>query len=135
MNFQLIIPYLEETCKSNPLSVIGYTRGSACNIVDLNFFPAIANDVLKLVRPVISLDAAHLRSEYKGMLYIALVLSGGDDIYPIGFMISTGNEEDRKTCTKMLELLKEACPIISQHEFSAVNPERDAEDADATPEA
>ena len=55
MNFQLIIPYLEEMRKSNPLSVIGYTRGSACDIVDLHFFPAIANDVLKLVRPVISL--------------------------------------------------------------------------------
>ena len=134
MNFQLIIPYLEEMRKSNPLSVIGYTRGSACNIVDLHFFPAIANDVLKLVHPVISLDAGHLRSEYKGMLYIASVLSGGDEIYPIGFMISTGNE-DRKTWTKILGLLKEACPIISQQGFSAVNPERDAEDADAPPEA
>ena len=135
MNFQLIIPYLEEMYKSNPLSIIGYTRGSACNIVeDLNFFPAIANDVLKRVRSVISLDAAHLRSEHNGMLYIASVLSGGDAIYPIGFIISTGNE-DRKTCTKMLELLKEACPIISQHAFSAVNPERDTEDADAPPEA
>ena len=48
------------------------------------------------------------------MLYIALVLSGGDDIYPIGFMISTtGNEDRSKTWTKMLGLLKEACPIIS----------------------
>jgi hypothetical protein len=68
------------------------------------------------VRPVIYLDAAHLRSEYKGMLYIASVLSGGDDIYPIGIMISSGNE-DRTTWTKMLTLLKQACPIICKQGF------------------
>ena len=138
MNFQLIIPYVEELRKWNPLSVIGYTRGSACdsacNIVDLHFFPAIANDVLKLVRPVISLDAAHLRSEYKGMLYIASVLSGGDDVYPLGFMISSGNE-DCRTWTKMLGLLKEACPIITEQGFSAVHQKSETEDVDAPPQA
>ena len=51
------------------------------------------------------------------MLYIASVLSGGDDIYPIGLMIPSGNE-DRKTCwTKMLTLLKQACPIICEQGF------------------
>ena len=121
MNFQLIIPYLDEMKKCNPLSLIGYTRGTPdCNIVDLHFFSSIANDVLKTVRPVISLDTAHLRSEYKGVLYIASVLSGGNDIYPIGFMIASGNE-DKKTWTKMLRLLKKACPIICKQGFRAVN--------------
>jgi hypothetical protein len=64
--------------------------------------------------PVISLDAAHLRSEYKGMLYIASVLLGGDNIYPIGFMIANGNE-DRKTWTK-----KEAFLIICKQGFQTV---------------
>ena len=116
-NFQLIIPYLEEMRKFNPLSVIGYTKDDAFdNIIDLHFFPAISNEILHFVRPVISLDAAHLRSKYKGILYIASVLSGGDDIYPIGLMISSGNE-DRKTWTKMLTLLKQACPIICKQGF------------------
>ena len=115
-NFQLIVPYLEEMKKLNPMSVIGYTRGDGFDIVDLHFFPSFANDVLNYVRPVISLDAAHLRSEYKGMLYIASVLSGNDDIYPIGFMIATGNE-DRMSWTKMLGLLKQACPLISEQGF------------------
>jgi hypothetical protein len=115
-NFQLIVPYLEEMRKLNPMSVIGYTRGDGFDIVDLHFFPGFANDVLRYVRPVISLDAAHLRSEYKGMLYIASVLSGNDDIYPIGFMIATGNE-DRMSWTKMLGLLKQACPLISEQGF------------------
>jgi hypothetical protein len=47
------------------------------------------------------------------MLYIASVLSGNDNIYPIGFMIATGNE-DKKNWTKMLRCLKEAFPIISE---------------------
>ena len=113
MSFQLIIPYLEELRRCNPSSLIGYSRDQNCNMVDLHFFIPFANDVLKTARPVVALDAAHLRSEYKGVLYIASVLSGGKDIYPIGFMISMGNE-DGPTWTKMLKLLKEACPIICE---------------------
>ena len=127
MNFQLIIPYLDEMQKCNPLSLVGYTKGTEdCDIIDLYFFPSMANDVLKTVRPVISLDAAHLRSKYKGTLYIASVLSGGNDIYPIGFMIASGNE-DRKTWTKMLELLKEACPVICEQGFGSINGEEDVD--------
>ena len=113
MSFQLIIPYLEELRRCNPSSLIGYSRDQNCNMVDLHFFIPFANDVLKTARPVVALDAAHLRSEYKGVLYIASGLSGGKDVYPIGFMISMGNE-DGPTSTKMLKLLKEACPIICE---------------------
>jgi hypothetical protein len=70
---------------------------------------------LKHVRPVICLDAAHLNSPEKGMLYVASCLSGANEIYPIGFLISKGNEDDA-TWTKMLRLLYEACPSLSVHE-------------------
>jgi hypothetical protein len=130
MNFQLIISYLDEMRKCNPLSLVGYTRGTEdCDIIDLHFFPSMANDVRKTVRLVISLDAAHLRSKYRGTHYIASVLSGGDDIYPIGFMIAIGNK-DRKTRAKMLELFKEACPVICKHGFGSVN---GGEDVDMHP--
>ncbi len=132
MNFQLIIPYLDEMRKCNPLSLVGYTRGTEdCSIIDLHFFPSIANDVLKTVRPVISLDAAHLRSKYIGMLYVASVLWGGNDIYPIGFMIASGNE-DRTTWTKMLELLKEACRVICEQGYRSVD---GGEDVDIHPQS
>ena len=115
-NFQLIVPYLEEIQKFNPLSVIGCTKDDVFdNIIDIHLFPAISNEILYFVRPVISLDAAYFRSKYKGMLSIASVLSGGDDIYPIGLVISSENE-DRKTWTKMLSLLKQACSIICEQE-------------------
>jgi hypothetical protein len=111
-NFQMIGPYLTEMEKSNTGSEIGYHVGETCEIEYLYFFPGFIKDVLTFVRPVISVDAAHLKSVYKGMLYIASVKTGYDDIYPIGFMIATGNE-DRKNWTTMLELLKKAFPIIS----------------------
>jgi hypothetical protein len=69
------------------------------------------NNTLQFVRPVVLLDAAHLRSEYKGTLYFASVLSGNNDVFPIGVLISSGNE-DRATWTKMLTLFKEASPIL-----------------------
>jgi hypothetical protein len=63
-------------------------------------------DALKFVQPVVLLDAAHLRSEYKGTLYIASVLSGNNDVFPLGVVISSRNE-DQATWTKMLLLLLE----------------------------
>ena len=128
MNLQLIIPYMVDKMQGrNPLSLIEYTRGSDCDIVDLHFFPSTANDVLKTVRPVISPDAAHLWSDCKGMLlYMASVLLGGKDIHPAIFMIASGNK-DRKMWTKMLRLLKKACPIICEQGFRAVNQERDVD--------
>ena len=110
-NFQLIVPYLDKLRKSNPKSVIGYTRQYTFNIVDLHFFPGFVNEGLSFVRPVISVDAAQFRSDYHGMFYIASVLSGNDDIYPIGFMFATGNEV-KKNWTKMLRCLQQAFPII-----------------------
>ena len=80
-NFQLIVPYLDKLRKSNPMSVIGYTRQDTFNIVDLHFFPGFVDEVLSFVQPVIWVDAAHLQSDYRGMLYIASLLSGNDDIY------------------------------------------------------
>jgi ribosomal protein L32 len=71
------------------------------------------NKALKFVRPVISLDAAHLCSKFKGTLYVASVLTGNNDVFPIGFMIAAGIE-NRETRVQMLTYLKEACPIVSQ---------------------
>ena len=115
-SFEQMTPYLEEMKKCNPMSVIGCTKTETHELVDVYFFPGFMNDALKFVRPVVSLDAAHLRTEYKGTWYIASVLSGNNDVFPIGVMISSGNE-DRATWTKMLTLLKDAFPILVEHGF------------------
>jgi hypothetical protein len=63
-------------------------------LLELYIFPGFMNRVLNYVRPVVSLNALHLRSAHKGTLYVvASVLSGNNDAFPIGFMISSGNED------------------------------------------
>ncbi|KAI2489425.1 hypothetical protein MHU86_25176 [Fragilaria crotonensis] len=69
-NFEMVIPFLEGLKKTNPGSVIGYTRDEEKRLVDLHVFPGIMNGLLKFVRPVVSLDATHLR-KHKGTLYIS----------------------------------------------------------------
>jgi transposase-like protein len=67
---------------------------------------------LKHVRPVITFDAAHLKSKWLGTLYAATVKTGTREIYPIAFAIIKGNEDGlgwRFFC----EHLKAACSMIT----------------------
>jgi hypothetical protein len=84
---------------------------------NIHVFPGFMNESLSYVRPVLSLDAAHLKGVHKGTLYVASVLFSANNVHPIGFMISKGNE-DGNTWTRMLTLLKEACPILSLQGFA-----------------
>ena len=43
--------------------------------------PGFINDALKCVRPVVSLDSAHLRSGFKGGIQIYSGLTGADEVY------------------------------------------------------
>ena len=113
-SFQLVKPYLEELKRVNPRSaVLGMMRLEIFELESIYFIPVFMNNSLKFARPVISLDAAHLRSKFKGTLYIASTLTGANDVFPIGFMIAAGIK-DHQTWVRMLTYLKEAYPIISQ---------------------
>ena len=93
-NFELIIPYIEALKKANaPGSVIGFSWDADKCMSIIHVFPGFLNESLSYARPVVLLDAAHLRGVHKGTLYVASVLSGANDVYPIGFMISKGNED------------------------------------------
>ena len=115
-NFQLIIPYLQALKKANDGSVVGFSRDSEKRMTDVHLFPGFMNQSLSFVRPVVSLDAAHLKGVHKGTMYVASIMSGANDVYPIGFMLARGNE-DGITWTKFPTLLKEACPILSTQGF------------------
>ena len=119
-NFEMIVPFLEALKSCNPDSIIGCERDKDMRVVELHVFPGIMNRALKFVRPVLSLDAAHLKSVFKGTLYVASVLTGSNDIFPIGFMISAGNE-DGASWRKMLRYLKKACPIIGEQVYGNVD--------------
>jgi hypothetical protein len=112
-SFQLVEPYTEELVRTNPGLVLGFSRLPTFELQSIHFFPGFMNNALEFVRLVISLDAAYLQSKFKGTLYVASVLTGNNDVFPIGFMIVAGNE-DGETWIQVLTYLKEACPIIYQ---------------------
>ena len=92
-NFELIIPYIDALRKGNAGWVIGYSQDYDKCMGSIHVFPAgFMNESLSYVPPVVSLDAAHLKGVHKGTLYVVSVLSGANDVYPIGFLISKGNE-------------------------------------------
>ena len=113
---KLIIPYIEALRKANAGSVIGYSRDDNKCMSSIHVFPGLINESLSYARPVVSLHAAHLKGVHKGTLYVASVLSGANDVYPIGFLISKWNE-DGNAWTRTLTLLKEACPILESQGF------------------
>jgi MULE transposase domain len=73
--------------------------------------PGIMDTALKHVRPIISLDAAHLKSEWKGTLYVASVKSACDEIYPIAVTI-TEQYENFDGWRWFLEHLQEGVPTL-----------------------
>jgi hypothetical protein len=54
------------------------------------------NTRLHFLHPVISLDATHLKSSYRGFMYLATVMTGLNEIYTVAISIeramTTGND-------------------------------------------
>ena len=67
---------------------------------------------MRYVRPVLSLDAAHLNSRWKGTLYIASTKTACDEIYPVAFAIGRGNE-NVEGWKWFLELLHSSIPTLT----------------------
>ncbi|KAG7344893.1 MULE transposase domain containing protein [Nitzschia inconspicua] len=81
----------------------------------LGICPGIMRRSLQHVRPVLSLDGAHLLSKWKGTLYIASVQTACSNIYPVSFAIMKDGE-DAEGWKWFLELLVEAIPLLKmQH--------------------
>ncbi len=121
-NYQFIIPYLEEFQKKNPGTVIDYERNKEKALLKIFICPGIMNNKLKYVRPVISLDAAHLSSVEKGTLYLATIKSGNNEILPIAIAMTADNE-NYKGWKFFLKNLKLGCGNITlRHKQLKVHP-------------
>ena len=70
---------------------------------------------------VISVDAAHLKSAYKGTIFICSGLTGNDEAYILAFGISGGNE-DYRTWNIFNKLFAIACPSVSLVEDDMLYP-------------
>jgi hypothetical protein len=112
-SYQLIGPYLRKFAELNPHSGINYEIYPNGQFARCFVMPALMQSKLCFVRPVISLDACHLRSKAKGTLYTATVLSAANEIYPIAFAITKDNE-NHDGWTFFLENLKQNCSIITE---------------------
>ena len=73
------------------------------------------------MHPVISIDAAHLKSVYKGTIFVYSGLTGHDEAYILAFGISGGNE-DYRTCNIYNGLFAKACPSVSFMEDGMLYP-------------
>jgi hypothetical protein len=73
--FQRLIPYLPKFSEFNPGSKTMAGRNDTNNIRKLFVCPAFMEASITFVRPVMSLDAAHLKSQWRSNLYVASVKS------------------------------------------------------------
>ena len=77
----------------------------------LSFFPHYTEHVLQHLWPVISMDAAHLKSCYKGTISIYSGLTGTEQAYIWAFGIKRGNE-DFVSWDIFNTLFAQACPCV-----------------------
>ncbi|KAG7367629.1 MULE transposase domain containing protein [Nitzschia inconspicua] len=111
MTFQLIGPYIQRFVDRNPGSTAIMEKGNDDRIKRIFVCPPFANEALTYVRPVMSLDAAPMKSEWKGTLYVASVKSATDEIYPIAFAIVADHRND-PSWDWFLEKLKASTPNL-----------------------
>jgi MULE transposase domain len=78
---------------------------------------------IMFARPVMSLDACHLKSQWKGMLYAASVLTRIDNVYPVGFAVTESNEEKHflSNLKECLQRLSTVPPGKQRPKFSFVS--------------
>jgi hypothetical protein len=115
-SFQYILPYVNKFNEINPNSTttVEKTPGTEC-LKRIFVCPGIMDRSLRHVRPIMSLDAAHLKSEWKGTLYVASVKTACDEIYPVAVAIMEQNE-NFDGWRWFLENLREALPtLVTQH--------------------
>ena len=111
-SFQLLLPYLQRFDDSNPGSKTVAVRDDDNNIQKIFLCPSIMDHAIKFVRPVMSLDAAHLKSEWKGILYTASVKTACDELYLVAFALMHDNE-NASSWRWFLENLNSALPTLS----------------------
>ena len=92
-SFELLIPFLEEWKDVNPGSTVDWNVDHENSVEHLFICSHYTEHVLQHLWPVISMNAAHLKSCYKGTIYIYSGWTGTEDSYILAFGIRRGNED------------------------------------------
>jgi hypothetical protein len=107
----LLIPYLNEFKKLNPGAEVDY-KVLHGKFEGLFICPHFMNHSLQFVRPVMSIDATHLKSKSKVTMYLAMVKTGLNEIYTAAISIERANK-GYDGWHYFLQHLNIACPLIA----------------------
>ena len=107
-----MIPFLEDWKENSLESTVEWVVDEHKCIQHIFVCPAYTDKVLSYMHPVILVDAAHLKSAYKGTIFIYTSLTGNDQAYILAFGISGGNK-DYRTWNIFNRLFATACPSVS----------------------
>lgn len=114
LGYQLIIPYLNAFKGLNAGSHVAYERDNEYHLLRVFLCPGIMLEAMQVVRPVMSLDAAHMKTTRGGgTLYVASVKSACDHVFPVAVSLMVDNE-NKAGWTWFLENLRAALPILDQ---------------------
>lgn len=111
--YKLIRPYLQSFAELNHDSHVNNQLKNG-RIDRLFLCPGQMKNSIMCVRPVISLDACHLKGKDRGTLYIATVKSAMDNVFPIAFGITAENE-GTSGWNYFLQNLKTALPCLEEN--------------------
>jgi hypothetical protein len=119
-SFQVIIPYMERFKMLNEESTVKYEVDNDGHINRLFVCPSIMNNAIRYARPVMSLDATHLKSRWKGVMYVASVKTPCNELFPVAMAIMNDNENE-DGWTWFLQLLLTSCEfLVMDHPKSTV---------------
>ena len=112
-SYAMIVPFLKQFKQMNPDSTVDWSVDSENRLLSFFVCPGYSNNVLQMNRPVISIDAAHIKSAYKGVVYTYSGLTGANEMYVYAFGIMVGNE-CYQNWQYFNQLFLEACPIVAK---------------------
>ena len=116
---ELVIPFLEDWKENNLDSTVEWVVDENKCIQHIYVCPAYTDKVLSYMCPVILVNAAHLKSAYKGTITIYSGSTGNDVAYILAFGIRGGNK-DYRTWNIFNKLT--ACPSVSLVEDDMLYP-------------
>lgn len=112
-SFQLLPSYLYMVKKCNPDSIVDLEtesddRFKYCFMA----FGACVTAFRSCCRPVIVVDATHLKGKYKGVMFVAVTMDGNDQVFPLA--VGIGDKENDSSWTWFFRRIHQAFGIPDQ---------------------
>lgn len=103
--FQILPKYLYMLERLNPGSVVDLKTSDDCSFEYCYFSLDACIRAFRACRPVIVIDATHLKGEYKGVLFVASTKDANEQIVPLAFGV--GDKENDSSWTWFLKHVRQ----------------------------